>query len=118
MTTASVALTAVEELALMLDSPELSALIEKIENLRWTGRPGYAIRSLVGVALAKSMYAIPTWTRTLALIREHTSLRVAFGCWMDDEVPSIDACYRFTKKFAQVRRVACRLCRECLEVPT
>jgi Transposase domain (DUF772) len=98
MTTASVALTAVEELALMLDSPELSALIEKIENLRWTGRPGYAIRSLVGVALAKSMYAIPTWTRTLALIREHTELRVAIGCWMDDEVPSTDACYRFTKK--------------------
>lgn len=97
MTTASVALSCAEELALLLDGPELQELTDRLEATRWTGRPGYAIRTMIGVCLAKSLYAIPTWTRTLALIKEHAGLRAAIGCSTDD-IPSIDACYRFTKK--------------------
>jgi transposase, IS5 family len=98
MTTASVALSCTEELALLLDAPELQELIDRLEATRWTGRPGYPIRTMVGIMLAKSLYAIPTWTRTLALVEEHAAMRAAIGCWTDDEVPSIDAVYRFTKK--------------------
>ena len=42
---------------------------------RWTGRPGYPVRTMVGMALAKSLYTLPTWTRTVALVREHAALR-------------------------------------------
>jgi transposase len=82
----------------LLESPEIAGLIGELEGTRWTGRPGYPIRSMVGLMLAKSLYAMPTWTRTLALIEEHAALRAAIGCWTDKEVPSIDACYRFTAK--------------------
>jgi hypothetical protein len=51
---------------------------------------------MVGMALAKSMYAIPTWTRTVRLIREHAALQGALGC--EDGCPSEWACYRFTRK--------------------
>jgi IS5 family transposase len=98
MTSASVALTAAQEVASLLDSPEISSLIEEIEYLRWTGRPGYAIRVMLGIAFTKSIYAIPTWTRTLALVGEHAGLRAAIGCVDDKDLPSIDAIYRFTKK--------------------
>ncbi|MDQ6750195.1 MAG: hypothetical protein M3Z33_05525 [Actinomycetota bacterium] len=46
------------------------------------------------MALAKSLYAIPTWTRTVRLVREHAALRAAVG----GNVPSEWACYRFTRK--------------------
>jgi hypothetical protein len=49
------------------------------------------------VALAKSIYAIPTWTRTVALVREHAALRTAIVRGVGD-VPSVYACYRFTTK--------------------
>jgi transposase, IS5 family len=98
MTSVSVALTVAQEVASLLDSPEISNLVDEIEFLRWTGRPGYAIRIMVGVALTKSMYAIPTWTRTLTLVREHAELRSAIGCEDEQDIPSIDAIYRFTKK--------------------
>lgn len=90
--------SAAAELAELLEAPEIQGLIAELEATRWTGRPGYPIRTMVGIMLAKSLYAIPTWTRTLALIQEHAALRAALGCWTDDEVPSIDACYRFTAK--------------------
>ena len=90
--------SAAAELAGLLESPEITKLIAELEATRWTGRPGYPVRTMVGIMLAKSLYAIPTWTRTLALVQEHTALRTALGCWTDDQVPSIDACYRFTKK--------------------
>jgi hypothetical protein len=48
---------------------------------------------MVGMALAKSLYAIPTWTRTVALVREHAELQATLGC-----VPSVYACYRFAEK--------------------
>jgi len=51
---------------------------------------------MVGIALAKSIYALPCWTRVVRLVREHTALQDALGCV--GAVPSEWACYRFTRK--------------------
>ena len=82
----------------LLDSPEIAQLIAELVGLRWTGRRGYPVRSLVGACLAKSLYAIPTWSRTAALIAEHTGLQEALG-----GCPSVYACYRFTAKLRKHR---------------
>jgi len=76
--------------------PEIQALVAELEATRWTGRPGYPIRTMIGIALAKSMYAIPTWTRTVRLLNEHVKLQAILGC--EDAVPSEWACYRFAAK--------------------
>jgi len=81
------------QVAALLDSPEVVSLIAELEATRWTGRPGYPIRSMVGLALVKSLYAIPTWTRAVALVKDHAGLRDALGA-----VPSTDAAYRFSIK--------------------
>jgi hypothetical protein len=109
MTATSIALRCAETVSVILDSVEIADLIEQIEFLRWTGRPGYSTRTLMGVALTKSLYAIPTWTRTLALVKDHAGLRAAIGCVNDRDVPSIDAMYRFTKKLSlyEGQRQAC-----------
>ncbi len=84
------------ELAGLLDSPEIERLIAELEATRWTGRPGYPIRTMVGLCLAKSLYAIPTWTKTVALVREHWALQRALGC--EGSPPSVYAAYRFSEK--------------------
>jgi hypothetical protein len=89
-----------EQVGVLLDSPEIAALVSELEATRWTGRPGYPLRSMVGMALAKSIYAVPTWTRTVALVREHSGLRAAIVAGSGD-VPSVYACYRFTAKLRQ-----------------
>jgi hypothetical protein len=88
--------SAASELAALLDSPEIAKLIAELEETRWTGRPGYAIRAMVGMALVKSLYAIPTWTRTTRLVAEHPALQATIGC-----IPSNWACYRFAGKLRQ-----------------
>jgi transposase len=85
-----------ETLSDILASPEVSRLIDELQQTRWTGRPGYPLRAMVGMALAKSLYAIPTWTRTVALVREHPTLVAVVA--PDGDVPSVYACYRFTSK--------------------
>ncbi len=80
------------ELAALLDSPEIAALIADIEALRWTGRPGYGVRAMVGMMLAKSLYALPTWSRITRLVAEHPVLEAVIGC-----APSQWACYRFAR---------------------
>jgi hypothetical protein len=51
---------------------------------------------MVGIALAKSIYAVPTWTRLVALVTEHAALRAtATG---STPTPTIYACDRFTAK--------------------
>lgn len=89
--------SAAAELAGLLESPEIADLIRELDATRWTGRPGYPIRSLIGMALAKSLYAIPTWTRTVRLVREHAALRASIG----PAVPSEWACYRLTRKLRE-----------------
>jgi transposase, IS5 family len=84
------------DLSNILASPEVSRLIDELQATRQTGRPGYPLRSMIGLALAKSLYAIPTWTRTVALVREHPALAAVIA--PDGEVPSVYACYRFTGK--------------------
>ena len=81
------------KVAALLDSPEVASLIAQLEATRWTGRPGYPIRSMVGLALVKSLYTLPTWTRAVALVRDHAGLRDVLGA-----IPSVDAAYRFTIK--------------------
>jgi hypothetical protein len=87
---------AAAEVANLLDSPEIGRLIEELQATRWTGRPGYPIRTMVGLALAKSLYALPTWTKTVALVREHWALQRALGC--EGNPPSVYAAYRFAEK--------------------
>lgn len=79
--------------AALLDLPEITQLVADIDGLRWTGRPGYPVRAMVGLAPIKSVYALQTWTRTVLLVREHAALRDALGA-----APSVDAAYRFTVK--------------------
>jgi hypothetical protein len=86
------------QLAELLDSPEITQLVAELAATRWTGRPGYPVRSMVGMALAKSLYTLPTWTRTVGLAAEHAALRAAIGCPDVASVPSVHACYRFTAK--------------------
>jgi transposase len=87
----------------ILDSPEVSRLVDELQATRWTGRPGYPIRSMIGMALAKSLYAIPTWTRTVALVTEHPALAAVIA--PDGDVPSVYACYRFTAKLRDHTRL-------------
>lgn len=48
---------------------------------------------MVGLSLVKSVYALPTWTRAVVLVRDHAGLRGALGA-----APPADAAYRFTLK--------------------
>lgn len=88
--------SALSELSTLLDSPEVSALVAELDGLRWTGRRGYGSRALVGACLVKSLYAIPTWSRTARLIAEHDGLQRVLGA-----APSVFACYRFTTKLRE-----------------
>lgn len=80
----------------LLDSPEIGQLIASLEETRWTGRPGNPIRTMIGLALCKSLYAIPTWTKTVALVGEHWALQRALDC--EGKPPSVWAAYRFAEK--------------------
>jgi len=80
------------EIAAILDSPEVAALIRDLEP-RGRGRKGYGPRALVGACLVKSFYGLPTWTRVAAMIAEHPGLQAVLG-----GVPSVWACYRFCEK--------------------
>lgn len=67
-------------LSRLLASPEIVELITGLQGTRETGRPGYPIRAMVGMTLVKSLYSLPTWTRTVRLVAEHAGLRQALGC--------------------------------------
>jgi transposase len=87
------------DLADILASPEVGRLVDELQATRQTGRPGYPLRAMIGMALAKSLYAIPTWTRTVALVSEHPALAAVIA--PDGDVPSVYACYRFTAKLRE-----------------
>ncbi len=67
------------QVAALLALPDVVWLIADLGETRWTGRPGYPIRTMVGAALVKAVYALPTWTRATRLIAEHAALREAIG---------------------------------------
>lgn len=90
--------SAASQIAEILDSHEVAELVAELDALRWTGRRGYGSRVLVGACLVKSLYAIPTWSRTAALIAEHAALQAALG-----GSPSVYACYRFATKLREHR---------------
>jgi hypothetical protein len=83
-------------IAALLDLPEIKQLIADLDETRWTGRPGYPVRTMVGAVLVKAVYCLPTWTRTARLIAEHAALRAVIG-----GAPSNWACYRFAAKLRQ-----------------
>lgn len=87
------------DLSDILASPEVSRLVDELQATRWTGRPGYPLRTMVGMALVKSLYALPTWTRTVGLVAEHAALAAVIA--PDGAVPSRYACYRFTAKLRE-----------------
>lgn len=80
-------------IAALLDSQEIRDLIASLEETRWTGRPGYPIRTMVGMALVKGLYCLPTWSRVVHLVADHKGLQRVLGA-----VPSADAVYRFSRK--------------------
>jgi hypothetical protein len=86
------------EIATILDSPEVAALVAELDALRWTGRKGYGARTMLGACLVKALYALPTWTRVCDLIGEHPGLEAALG-----GAPSHWACYRFATKLRRER---------------
>ncbi len=86
--------TAVGDVADLLDTPEVEALIAAVDAVGdKRGRKGFGTRALVGACLVKALFALPTWTRVAALIAEHSGLQDALG-----GAPSVRACYRFTVK--------------------
>jgi hypothetical protein len=80
----------------LLNSPEIGHLIEELQATRWTGRPGSPIRTMVGLCLVRSLFALPTWTRTVALVADHWKLQRVLGC--EGKPPSVYAAYRFAEK--------------------
>jgi len=88
-----------DQIRSLLALPEIAGLVADLQATRWTGRKGYPVRTMVGMVLVKSLYVLPTWTRAVALVAEHDALQAAVGCAGD--LPSIDACYRFTRKVRQ-----------------
>lgn len=84
--------TAVDDVAELLDSPEVAALIAALAP-KGRGRKGFGPRTLVAACLVKTLFALPTWTRVAALIAEHPGLQAVLG-----GAPSCWACYRFTVK--------------------
>lgn len=94
------------DIATILDSPEVAALVAELDALRWTGRKGYGARTMLGACLVKALYALPTWTRAADLIAEHPGLEATLG-----GAPSHWACYRFARKLrAERERIA-----DCLD---
>jgi hypothetical protein len=88
-----------EGLRLILASTEVRRLVAELEATRWTGRPGYPVAVMVGLALVKSWYVLPTWTRAVRLVAEHAALQAALGC--EGDPPSIFAAYRFARKLRE-----------------
>ena len=77
--------TAVGDIGALLESPEVAALVSELDALRWTGRKDYPIRSLVGACLAKSLYAIPTWTSDC--LADRGARRIAGGSrWLPERL--------------------------------
>lgn len=78
--------------------PEVGQLVATLQQMRWTGRPGYPIVVMVRTLIAKIAYQLPCVTQLVRFLRDHAELRAACGISSADQIPSIDAHYRFMKK--------------------
>jgi hypothetical protein len=58
----------------LLDSPEIAALFPSLRRRAGPVVPATQLNSMVGMALAKSIYAVPTWTRLVALVTKHAAM--------------------------------------------
>jgi len=85
-----------DDVGAILDSTEVAALVRDIDALKLSKRRGYGTRTLLGACLVRTIYALPTWTRTVRLIEEHAALANAIG-----GTPSEWACYRFIGKLRE-----------------
>jgi len=74
----------------------VAALIRDVDGLKLRKRRGYGTRTLIGACFVRTIYALPTWTRTVQLIAEHAALTDAIG-----GTPSEWACYRFMTKLRE-----------------
>jgi hypothetical protein len=83
----------------LLESPEIGRLVADLEATRWTGRPGFPIKTMIGLALTKSLFAIPTWSRVVALVADHWKLQRILGC--EGSPPSQWSAYRFASKLRE-----------------
>ena len=54
---------------------------------------------MTGLALAKTLWSLPTWSKTVSLVREHWAMQRALGC--EGNPPSQWAAYRFAAKLRE-----------------
>ncbi len=88
----------------ILKLPPVNALILQLEEVNRTGRPPtYPPRVMVAVAIAKILLKVVCWTDMVSTVREHSDLRRACSIASQSEVPSQDACYRFTRKLRETK---------------
>ncbi len=86
-------------IAELLELPEFRRLIAELEATRWTGRPGYSVKTMVGLCLVRHVFALPTWTRVVALVGEHWRLQRVLDC--EGDPPSHWSAYRFSRKLRE-----------------
>jgi transposase, IS5 family len=79
--------------------PEFRQLIAELEATRWTGRPGNSVKTMVGLCLVRHVFALPTWTRVVALVADHWRLQRVLGC--EGDPPSHWSAYRFSRKLRE-----------------
>jgi hypothetical protein len=80
-------------------APGSWGLITELEQTRSTTSPGYSIRAMVGLALVKNVSTLPTWTRTVSLVKDHAGFRETCRAG-----PSVDTACRFARKRAPAGR--------------
>lgn len=88
----------VDELRERLESEEVRFLVSTLERTRWTGRPGYPIRTMVAMCFVKDFYKLRCWTWVIRRVQEDDALRGLVG-----DPPSQWACYRFGRFLEELR---------------
>jgi hypothetical protein len=86
----------------ILELQAVQELIARLDGTRQTGRPGYPVGVMVAGLIARFLYRIPTITALVDLLRDHGDLREACGISSPEQVPSIDAFYRFHRKLREL----------------
>jgi hypothetical protein len=86
------------QVAALIDSPEIGRLVAELESTRWTGRPGYPIRTLVGMALARTSIPCRPGPAPSVWCPSTPPSGPPLGCSNPASVPSVHACYRFAAK--------------------